>query len=206
MMNIMFFSICTARKKLAWLRVQSLMKALIELAGQRTRHPRRHEEVVELQAHAGNPVIHAVQALRVGEVDQRQAAVVLVHADLEQPTTVKVFRRGTTPAGVTTPCGAISVTRSPTKTPSARASSEPRMMLKLSGCKASSWPLFMCGRKSATRSSWSGRMPRTSAPRTDCAVGQHALRLHEGRGGEHVRLSGGLLATFPSRPSRRRRR
>jgi hypothetical protein len=29
MMNIMFFSICTARKKLAWLRVQSLMKASV---------------------------------------------------------------------------------------------------------------------------------------------------------------------------------
>ena len=59
MMNIMFFSICTARKKLAWLRVQSL------IAGAGSRQPdqlaadaRRREQVVELEPHAGDAVVH----------------------------------------------------------------------------------------------------------------------------------------------------
>ena len=43
--------------------------------------------------------------------------------DSNSPTTVNCRSRGTTPAGVRLPCGAISVTFSPTMTPSARASS-----------------------------------------------------------------------------------
>ncbi|MOA47923.1 hypothetical protein D3C78_1706030 [compost metagenome] len=42
---------------------------------------------------------------------------------LNTPVTVNCFRRGIMPAGVTLPCGVISVTLSPTSTPSARASS-----------------------------------------------------------------------------------
>ena len=43
----------------------------------------------------------------------------------KMPTTVNCLRRGSMPAGVTWPCGAISTTLSPTRTPSARASSPP---------------------------------------------------------------------------------
>jgi hypothetical protein len=45
----------------------------------------RLEEIVELQAHAGDAVVHAVQALRILHADQRQPAVVLEHADFEEP-------------------------------------------------------------------------------------------------------------------------
>jgi hypothetical protein len=62
----------------------------------------------------------------------------------------------------------MTVTFSPTKTPSARASSLPRTMLNESADSVSRLPSFMCVRKSTTLSSRSGTMPRTIAPRTDC--------------------------------------
>ena len=71
-----------------------------------------------------------------------------------------------TPAGVTVPCGAISVTLSPVNTRSARARSAPRTTPNSPGRRSSRLPLLIVWRKSATRSSWSGRMPRTSAPLT----------------------------------------
>jgi len=52
---------------------------LHQLAG----HPRRGEEVVELEAHAGDAVFHAVERLGVLQVDERQAGVVLEHPHLE---------------------------------------------------------------------------------------------------------------------------
>jgi len=69
MMNITFFSICTARR---------------DQAQQLARHLRRPEQVVELEAHAGNVAFHAVERLRVGHVHQRQAGIVFVHAGLEE--------------------------------------------------------------------------------------------------------------------------
>ena len=83
MMNIMRFSICTARKKLAWLRVQSRTSALHrQLLPQVARDGGRGEQVVELQAHAGHAV-QPVELLRILDVDEREAAVELEHADLE---------------------------------------------------------------------------------------------------------------------------
>ena len=116
-MNITFFSICTARKKLAWLRVQSRDVARRRRACAAARAPPRRaaNRSFSLQAHAGHLVVHAVELLRVLQVDQRQAGVVFVHADLEDARPrVNCFRRGRMPAGVTWPCGAISVTLSPT--------------------------------------------------------------------------------------------
>jgi hypothetical protein len=84
MRNIMFFSICTARKKLAWLRVQSLTQASASRKRSSSRADlRRGEQVVDLEAHAGDAIVHAVERLRVGHVDQRQAGVEFEHAGLE---------------------------------------------------------------------------------------------------------------------------
>jgi hypothetical protein len=117
---------------------------------------------------------------------------------------MKVFRRGTTPAGVTTPCGAISVTRSPTKTPSARASSEPRMMLKLirlQGVEATALhvraevgdPVLEI-RQDAAHQRAAHRLP----------VGEHPCACTKGAAAKHLRLSGSLLRDpLPSRPFRR---
>jgi hypothetical protein len=55
MMNIMFFSICTARKKLAWLLVQSQIGVGIDVAHQFAGDARRLEQVIDLQAHAVTP-------------------------------------------------------------------------------------------------------------------------------------------------------
>ena len=83
MMNITRFSICTARKKFAWLRVQSRISACTgSFCHEVARDERRREEVVELEPHAGHAV-ETVQALRVLDVDERETAVELVHADLE---------------------------------------------------------------------------------------------------------------------------
>ena len=43
----------------------------------------RGEQIVELQAHAGNLVVEPIEFLRVIEVDEREPGVVLEHADLE---------------------------------------------------------------------------------------------------------------------------
>ena len=84
MMNITRFSICTARKKLAWLRVQSRISASTrQLCQQARARPRgaanRSSSFSRTPRHAVEPV----ELLRVVDVDQREAAVELVHADLE---------------------------------------------------------------------------------------------------------------------------
>lgn len=93
---------------------------------------------------------------------------------------MKVFRRGTTPAGVTTPCGAISVTLSPTKTPSARELRTEddverigRQQIKTAALhmRAEIGNLVFLVGQDATHQRAAHRLP----------VGEHALRLHEGR-------------------------
>ncbi len=59
---------------------------------------------------------------------------------LNSPTTSKRFNRGRMPAGVTLACGVMTVTLSPTITPSALASALPRMMPKPPGRRSSSVP------------------------------------------------------------------
>jgi hypothetical protein len=83
MMNMTRFSICTARKKFAWLCVQSRTSPLIlSVPASERGHRRRNEEIVQLQPHPGRSV-QPIELLRVVEVDQRQSAVELVHPDLE---------------------------------------------------------------------------------------------------------------------------
>jgi hypothetical protein len=66
MMNIMRFSMSTARKKLAWVRVV------------------RGEEVVELEAHAGHVGAELIERLRVLQVDQSKPGVGIGDAGLER--------------------------------------------------------------------------------------------------------------------------
>ena len=82
------------------------------------------------------------------------------------PTTVNCFSRGTTPAGVTCPCGVISTSFSPVSTPRDRASSAPSTMPNSPARSASSRPVRMCEPISATLSSIPGITPRTTDPRT----------------------------------------
>ena len=71
---------------------------------------------------------------------------------------------GTTPAGVTWPPGAISVTLSPSRTKSERASSMPSTMPNSPGTSFASAPCSAVVEMSVTCGSSSGTMPRTSAP------------------------------------------
>ena len=96
------------------------------------------------------------------------------------PTTVNCLSRGITPAGVTMPCGAISATLSPVRTPSARASSDPSTMPNSPGLSASSFPARMCRPSSATCASRSGRIPRTTLPRTAWPAASIACALTNG--------------------------
>ncbi len=107
----------------------------------------------------------------------------------KMPTTVNCFRRGKTAAGVTMPCGAISVTLSPAKARSAWASSAPRTMPNSPGCSRSSAPTFM----------WRGKIGHAIFLRRQNAAHQyalhlpverqHALLLHVGRGRDHTRMA-----------------
>src|SRR5438045_4060775 len=81
------------------------------------------------------------------------------------PATLNVLIRGSVPAGVTTPCGVIATTLSPTWTPSARASSAPSTTLKPPGVSEANDPRAMCRPMSATVSSCAGSTPRISTPR-----------------------------------------
>ena len=83
MMNITRFSICTARKKLAWLASsRGLRRSTLRRPASSRATRGAAIQVVELEPHARHAV-QPVELLRVVEVDQREAAVELVHADLE---------------------------------------------------------------------------------------------------------------------------
>ena len=84
MMNIRRFSSCTAANQLRLVRVQS---RTVDAAGRArcassAATSRRLVQVRQAQLHAGR-ALDAEQARRVVEVDQRQAAVVLVVAGVE---------------------------------------------------------------------------------------------------------------------------
>ena len=79
-------------------------------------------------------------------------------------TTFICFRRGTTPAGVTCALGAISVTRSPSRTPSERASSDPSTMPNSPATSRSSARPLSAAPRSVTSPSCAGSMPRTTLP------------------------------------------
>ena len=83
MMNITRFSICTARKKFAWLRVQSRISAWTgSFCHEVARDGRRRKQIVELEPDARH-ALEAVELLRVLDVHEREAAVELRHADVE---------------------------------------------------------------------------------------------------------------------------
>jgi len=81
------------------------------------------------------------------------------------PTTVICFKRGTMPAGVTWPLGAISVTGSPIRTPRLRASSAPSTMPNWPGTSLSRLEFCIEAAMSVTSLSCAGSMPRTMVPR-----------------------------------------
>ena len=81
------------------------------------------------------------------------------------PVTLKLFRRGSVPAGVTVPCGVMTTTESPGPTPSERARSPPSTMPNSPGTRSVSAPRRMWRPMSATESSRAGSTPRTSTPR-----------------------------------------
>ena len=82
------------------------------------------------------------------------------------PTTVNCFRRGMRPAGVTWPCGAISVTLVAHVQPQRARELDAEHDAELAGLEGGEAARRMCLPKSATLSSSSGTMPRTKTPRT----------------------------------------
>ena len=81
------------------------------------------------------------------------------------PSTSICLRRGTTPAGVSWPLGAINVTGSPTRTPKARASSLPSTTPNFPACRRCKAARCSGLPSSVTSGSSTGSMPRTSTPR-----------------------------------------
>ena len=55
------------------------------------RHSRRSEQVVKLEPHAGHRVAKPIELLGIGQMDQRESAVELEHADLEHPYDAKAL-------------------------------------------------------------------------------------------------------------------
>ena len=82
----MRFSMSTARKKV---RVEPRPVGDVDIGPQAARQIARHgarlEQVLELQTHAAHLLAHAVELLRVFEIDQRKPGVILVMVDRENP-------------------------------------------------------------------------------------------------------------------------
>jgi hypothetical protein len=161
----------------------------VEVAQQFAADLRRGEQVVDLEPHAADALVHAIQLLRVGHVHQGQPGIELEHAGLENPTTRNCLTRGRMAAGVTRPCGASSVTLSP-----ARAAQGARQLAaehdaELAGQQGVELARFHVAAKSATLSSASGRMPRTIMPRTWPSKLSMPCCLHVGRRRLHSRMA-----------------
>src|SRR6185503_20231547 len=109
--------------------------------------------------------------------------------DSKMPATVKRRLRGTNPAGVTLPSGAISTTDCPCRTPSSSASADPRMMRYLPASRSVSEPDLRRSPSPTAFTSSSGNTPRTMAP----ATGDQATGLDERHRGLHARRARGLL-------------
>jgi hypothetical protein len=199
----MFFSICTARKKLAWLRVQSLMKALTSsLPASRSCDARCDEQIVEFQAHAGNPVSPCGTGAahrRCGSAPDR------CRTRTCRPRTRR--RRGRSSGAAPhqpaspPPAGRSSVT--PVADENAKrarqfGTEDDVEAIRQQGVEFDHFSCAAGNRRPGLLRS--GRMPRTTAPRTASSVSQHSLRLHERRRGEDLRLFGShrLATLFPT--------
>ncbi len=97
------------------------------------------------------------------------------------------FRRGTTPAGVTWPLGATSVTLSPARTPSERASSTPSTMSELARHQLGQGAALQ-GRGQVGDLGFlaPATMPRTHGAAHVLAARQQRLRCDEGRRADHL--------------------
>ena len=115
----------------------------------------------------------------------------------KMPTTLNCFRRGMMPAGVTSPCGAISVTLSPVKHAKARARSAPSTMPNSPGCRSSRLPLFMWLAKSATCVFQLRQDAAHHRALHRLVVGQHALRHDVGRRCRALRDAARALPATP---------
>jgi hypothetical protein len=207
-----FFSICTARKKLAWLRVQSAHQQAVASTGCRSSRAtaRRLVQVGQLQLHAGDAVRPCGTAGRrrpggsaPGRCRIHSAGVEGAdHSELLEP---RQDRRPASPA----PAARSASRLSPVRTRSCRASSAPSTMPNSPGC---SWPSrpprHVRGQAASPSVPQPGQTPRTMAPRTSVAEGEHALLGDEGRGRHHLRGSSaparhGACQSASSLPCRR---
>ena len=191
MMNIIRFSICTARKKLAWLRVQSRTSTRPRHGGRAApAPPRGASNRSSTLSRTPETVVEPVELLRVVDVDQRQPGVELEHADFEDADHAELLEpRQRSPAGGDLPCGAISDHLV------ARARAQRARQLgaqhdaELAGLQFREPTRSSCGgRCRRPRPPAPGTMPRTSAPRLDRAGGEHRLPEHVGCGGLHPRM------------------
>jgi hypothetical protein len=143
--------------------------------------PRRHEQVVDLEPHAADPVVHLVELLRVAHVDQREAAVVLVHADLEDADHLEGFQPRHDPGR-----RHRALRRDQRHLVAGEHAQRARQVgaehdAELAGRRSSRLPLLIVLRKSATRSSCIGQDAAHQGPLDAAIDGEHRLRLDEGR-------------------------
>ena len=96
--------------------------------------------------------------------------------DSNMPLTVKRRMRGTTPAGVAVPCGAMTTTDRRHATLQLAASALPRMIRYFPGSRSSMRPLVRCAPMPVALRSSSGSTPRRWRRRFR-AVCEHRLRL-----------------------------
>ena len=104
------------------------------------------------------------------------------------PTTRKLLMRGSVPAGVTTPCGVITITGSPRRTPSARASSAPSTMPKEPGLKIAQGARAHVAVDVGHLRFERGIDAAHERAAVDLARREHGLPEHVGRGGKHARI------------------
>ena len=126
----------------------------------------------------------------------------------KMPMTRNCFSRGSTAAGVTRPCGAISVTLSPGSDLQRARQFAAENDAELAGTQGSrAGRTFMCRSKSATLLLHLRQDAAHQHTAHLLVERQHALGLHVGRRGQHVGMPAGRVAyrlpigQFAARPS-----
>ena len=158
----------------------------------------------ELQAHAGDLVLHAVQLLRVLEVDQRQAGIVLEHADSR-----RCRPRGTASGAARCPPASPA--------PAARSASPCRRRLTRERARELA-PSTMPNSPGSSASRRAGLHVAADLGDLVLALGQdaahdraahravedeHALRVDVGRRGEHARIAAAAVSAMRCQSARR---
>ena len=189
MMNIMRFSICTAREVVA--RSAASSRVTSRFGAQRLRQLARHLRralACRAASAARRSAVDAEQPLRVARYGSAPARCrIRSGPNSKIPTTRELLQPRHHAGRRDLPCGAISVILSPSATPQRARQFAAEHDAEFAGVQRGQRPAAHLRRDVATPlGSAAGSMPRTSTPRTRVAARQQRLRVDIRRGADDL--------------------